>query len=247
MRDEELVALVSTPEVHTLEGAMIPRHSGVLPGLATALHRFVAARQPREVLEVGLGQGVSSVAILTALEHGRLTSIDPIQTRSWKGAGVAEIASLGLADRHRFIEDYDYFALPQLLRAGEHFDLAYLDGWHTFDYTLLDLFYADKLLDVGGVLVVNDCGWAAVDAAVRAFLAHREYVELPVNPPAYQAAYRGNGRVLPYGVGRLLRYVPDSKRGIVAKVLKGRIVRGEDRYFEKRSTTEPRWDHFTFF
>jgi hypothetical protein len=28
---------------------------------------------------------------------------------------------------------------------GVQVDFAFMDGWHTFDYTLLDFFYTDKL------------------------------------------------------------------------------------------------------
>ena len=247
MDDAELVALVSTVEVRTLAGTMTPRHSGVQPEFAVTLHRLVADRKPRAVLEVGMAQGVSSVAIMTALDNGRLTSIDPDETTRWQGVGVGELSRMGFADRHRLIEDYDYLALPMLLRAGERFDIAYIDGWHTVDYTLLDLFYIDKMLEVGGVVGVNDCGFAAVDAAVRMFLTHRDYVELPLNGPRYQLAFRGNGRVLPVGAGRLFGALPNSWRAFLTRLLKGRIVRGEDRYFEKRSAAEPNWDYFTFF
>src|SRR5207344_2539052 len=99
-----------------------------------------------------------------------------------------ELSRLGFSDHYRVIEKYDHLALPDLVRSGERFDIAYIDGWHTFDYTLLDLFYVDKMLEIGGVVGVNDCGFAAVDAAVRVFLAHRDYVELPLNEPVYQLA-----------------------------------------------------------
>ena len=36
------------------------------------------------------------------------------------------------------------------------FHLIYIDGWHTFDYTLVDFFYADLLLETNGVIVLDD-------------------------------------------------------------------------------------------
>ena len=154
---------------------------------------------------------------------------------------------MGLAEGHRLIEDFDYLALPDLLRAGERFDIAYIDGWHTFDYTLLDLFYIDRMLDAGGVVGINDCGFAAVDAAVRFLVTHRDYVELPLNRPRSQVTMRGNGRVLPRGIGRVVSVIPDEWGSFLAWVMKGRIVRSEDRYFEKRSASEPEWDFYKYF
>jgi predicted O-methyltransferase YrrM len=52
-------------------------------------------------------------------------------------------------------------ALPKLVadvRSGKEgkFDMVFIDGWHTFDYTLLDFFYADLLLKKNGVIMIDD-------------------------------------------------------------------------------------------
>jgi len=41
-------------------------------------------------------------------------------------------------------EDFDFKVLPRLLESGKKIDFAYIDGWHTFDYTLLDWCYIDR-------------------------------------------------------------------------------------------------------
>jgi hypothetical protein len=81
------------------------------------------------------------------------------------------------------MEDYDYFALPELLRRKLPVDFAYIDGWHTFDYTLLDFFYLDKMLKVGGIVAFNDCSWPAVEKAMRFVTSHRQYREISVGLP----------------------------------------------------------------
>ena len=40
------------------------------------------------------------------------------------------------------------------VQAKEQYDLIFIDGMHTFDYTLVDFFYADMLLPVGGLLIL---------------------------------------------------------------------------------------------
>lgn len=76
-----------------------------------------------------------------------------------------EEAGITFAD---FIETGSEFALPQLCeRLAGRFDFVFVDGWHTFDHTLLDCFYATRLLRVGGYLAVDDTAFASVRRAVE--------------------------------------------------------------------------------
>jgi predicted O-methyltransferase YrrM len=122
-----------------------------------------------KTLEVGCAYGLSSLYICAALQerHGAAhTIIDPFQNGYWDGVGVRNLEDAGL----RFftlIESRSEFALPKLLEQGEgQFDFVFIDGWHTFDHTLLDCFYATRLLRVGGHLAVDDVSFPSVRRAV---------------------------------------------------------------------------------
>lgn len=163
--------------------------AGLTPHDAELLQQVVQQRRPANCLEVGMANGVSSLVILENLpEGGRLTSIDPNQPTDWAGAGLRNIAAAGFADQHRLIDAPDYLALPQLLESGERFDLVFIDGWHSFEYVLLDLFYADLLLRPGGVMGFDDCEMAATRKALRFLTSHRPYTELTLRPPRYRAS-----------------------------------------------------------
>src|SRR4029450_11609121 len=132
---------------------------GVLPTEMDVIKGLVRSIKSRAALEIGMARGFSSVAILSALEpDGRLTSVDPFQLvpSGYGGAGVATVRSAGFAHRHTLIAEPDYVALPALLRNQQQFDFIFIDGYHSFDYTLLDFFYADLLLKVGGVVAFHD-------------------------------------------------------------------------------------------
>lgn len=210
-----------------------PMHSHLPQSYAEALFQAVLSERPITVVEVGMAMGTSSLAILSALREtggGRLVSIDPMQTSGWNGRGVAAIAAAGLADRHELIEDFDYRALPRLLDSGLQIDFAYIDGWHTFDYTLLDWWYIDRMLPARGVVVFNDCSWPAVDKAIRFVQTHRKYEEMDVGLP----------RVLtPKGdwLDQVKRRLPGGEPR----------RRSEDRYFRKKEAWEPSWDFFAPF
>jgi predicted O-methyltransferase YrrM len=214
-----------------LHGEAVPMHSDIGPEYADALYRTVLERRPAAVLEVGMAFGVSTLAILTGLEkaggNGRLISVDPFQTSQWKGCGLVAVRRAGLQGRHQTIEDPDYLALPRILAGGQQLDFAYIDGNHTFDYVLLDFWYIDRMLKVGGVVAFNDTYFPAIHKVMGFVTTHRKYEELNVGLP---------GRL--YDYGRL--------RGVTAGPGQFYIM-GQDRYFLKKEHWEPNWDFFADF
>jgi len=45
--------------------------------------------------------------------------------------------------------------------------MIFIDGWHTFDYTLLDLFYSFLLLKKNGYIVIDDALHPGVNKVVK--------------------------------------------------------------------------------
>lgn len=165
-------------------GQPVQIHSQIYPQYAEALYRTVLIHRPRLVIEIGMAFGVSSLAILTALRKvggaGRLISIDPHQSTQWKGCGVGAVARAKLLEWHELVEEFDYHALPRLLASGCRVDFAYIDGWHTFDHAMLDFWFIDKMMNVGGIVGFNDCIYPAVHKAISFVLTHRHYQEISV-------------------------------------------------------------------
>jgi len=165
------------------EGGFITQ--GMQPPELVRLYELVRANGARSALEIGMACGTSSLVIARALADnggGTLTSIDPFQTSSFERAGIRNLEAAGFAAMHRLIEEPDYVALPALLAEPPRFDFVFIDGWHSFDFALVDLFYADLLLAPGGVVALHDTAWPAVYKAVRFFEAHKPYERL--SPPA---------------------------------------------------------------
>ena len=194
--------------------------------LATALTAMVRREKPTLCIEIGMAFGISTLAILEGLgEGGRLISIDPFQNSDYAGFGLDLVARSGRAAQHELIEAPDYLALPQLLAQGQRPGFAYIDGMHTFDYVLLDGFYVDKLLPVGGVAAFNDCGFRSIHKYLRFFRSHRQYEELEAGlTPDYRG---GNPAITAF------------------RTLQRRS--NQDRYFRKRSDEEPAHNFFRNF
>jgi predicted O-methyltransferase YrrM len=231
--------MVTTRQTYTEAGERVGLQDEIYPPYAEALYEMIRRANPSVVLEVGMAFGVSSLAILSALRdgdrNGKLISIDPFQTASrYKGCGSAAIARAGLSGQHELIEDYDYNALPRLMASNTEIDFAYIDGWHTFDYTLLDWWYVDKMLTVDGIVAFNDCQFRAVKKVIRFILTHRKYAE--IDP--------GHVRFGGYGWKReLLRRLTFGHIEHMFRMLRGR----DDRYFKKLADWEPDWFFFARF
>ncbi len=228
--------LLTTRIARTPSGEAVPLDSFLDATHAEALFRHIRAQRPQVAVEVGMANAISTLSILTALEEnggdGRLVSIDPNQSTQWRDCGRAAVTRAGLSARHRVIEKPDSLALPELLAAGTRIDFAYIDGWHTFDYALVDFWYLDKMTPKGGVIAFNDCGWPAVTKAIRFVETHRRYCELDVGLP--QSYDRSLSLVT------LLRKLKHRRLGDYWR-------RREDRYFRKIEEWEPRWDFFAPF
>jgi predicted O-methyltransferase YrrM len=155
---------------------------------------LIRSSRARDVLEVGMATGSSSLAILSALQKsggGHLTSIDPFQLaplqavegmmRGFGSAGVNAVRTAGFEDMHTLMPVADYVAMPQLLDAGRRFDFIVIDGYHSFDYTMLDFFYSDLLLKSGGHLAFHDSTFPAVFRVCQFVQANKPYRR--VGPP----------------------------------------------------------------
>jgi predicted O-methyltransferase YrrM len=145
----------------------LPRHH------AEELARLVRDEGAASTLETGMAYGVSTVAMATGSSSH--VAIDPFQRTSWGGVGLLNAERAGVADRVRLIEERSDAALPALVAEGLSLDLALLDGMHLFDFTLVDFFFCDRMLRVGGLVLFHDTWMPAVRQAADYVLANRAY------------------------------------------------------------------------
>jgi hypothetical protein len=98
---------------------------------------------------------------------------------------MENVKASGLGRMHRLINDYDYIAMPDLVKSGEKFDMVFIDGYHSFDFTLIDFFYADLLLNDQGICAFHDTGYPAVHKAVQFILRNKAYKVIGPAPSVY--------------------------------------------------------------
>lgn len=129
------------------------------PAEGELIHKSIAAVQAKTTLDIGLGYGTSSMFICDALTQSGINNvqhiaIDPHQRdKTFRGIGLNNLKLAGYESLTRFVEQPSHQAL---LNEGVVLDFAFIDGYHTFDHTLVDFFYVDLMLKEGGIIVIDD-------------------------------------------------------------------------------------------
>lgn len=143
------------------------------------LARVAASVKPATSLEVGFAYGVSTLFICETLAKiggaARHIVVDPFQFSEWRGIGVKNVRAAGYEKFLELREQRSEIALPRLLDENTVLDMAVIDGWHTFDHALVDFFYINKMLRVGGVVVLDDSSMSSVGKLVDHVLSYGCY------------------------------------------------------------------------
>jgi hypothetical protein len=149
------------------DGSWYKLTSAISKTEADFLRSLISMSQPKTTLEIGCAEGVSSMVICDAIgRENKHTILDPNQSGHWKNMGVNNLKKAGL-ENFTLIEDYSEFVLPELLRKGEQYDFIFVDGWHTFDHVMLEFFYINRLLPIGGVVAFDDVALISLNRLMR--------------------------------------------------------------------------------
>ncbi|MFZ0637855.1 MAG: class I SAM-dependent methyltransferase [Candidatus Acidiferrales bacterium] len=171
--------ILKTGRVKTVDGRKTVRvQSETSPTICEFLKTLVVETTARVTLEVGLAFGVSALFICEGLREAggqRHIAIDPNQTTQYQGIGIENARRAGFGDLVELREEASYVVLPELLASGVELDFAYIDGWHTLDYALVDFFYVDLMLKVGGIVAMDDCYFNGVHPVCRYIATNRAY------------------------------------------------------------------------
>lgn len=144
----------------------------------TLFEELIQQNHLERTLEIGMAYGLSTLFICQSHHDkgsGSHIAIDPFQKTMWKSIGLLNIERAGLSEKLQLFEEFSYKVLPQLLVDGKKIDFAFIDGSHQFDYTLVDFFYIDKLLEIGGYMVFDDIWMPGIRKVVYYILRNMGY------------------------------------------------------------------------
>jgi len=179
---------------------IVPLNSNVKPLEGYLLYSLIKENNLKNILEVGMATGISSLFMTEALASQKyddqlLISIDPFQSSkdlenksaSWNNIGITNIKRAGLQSYHQLIEQKSFIAMPELIRRKYVFDLIFIDGMHLMDYTVSDLFYADLLTKPGSFIVLDDIKHKGVKKAYNYILKNYSHWVLIKKAIAYDS------------------------------------------------------------
>jgi predicted O-methyltransferase YrrM len=170
--------IVKSGAVTDAAGNTFEAASAVTLESGALLYDFVRAHTPQRTLETGMAFGLSTLFICQALEDngaGCHIAIDPFQESEFKSIGVLNVQRANLAHRFELQQAASDAVLPRLCDEGRTLDFAFIDGWHLFDFTLVDFYYIDKLLRVGGHVGFDDLWMPAVRKVIAFVLRNKPY------------------------------------------------------------------------
>jgi predicted O-methyltransferase YrrM len=195
------------------------RASSVTLEAGTLLYDLVRTLKPGRTLETGMAQGVSTLFICQAHRDnggGSHTAIDPFQEEWFHSVGLANIERAQLKELLRFYQAPSDEVLPELCARRERFGFAFIDGSHRFDNALVDFFYIDKLLDVGGYVAIDDLWIPAVRKVASFALKNAPYTLVRPSSnhgtPGWTRVLRAGRRIVQNPLGRdwALKFVPQN-------------------------------------
>jgi predicted O-methyltransferase YrrM len=153
-------------------GEKIPLHSNTSKEQGLFLQQVFDIVKPKKTLEVGLAYGISALFFLEKHREygsspGAHLAIEP--DNYWGTAAVYNIEKEGLLPYLQIRKDYSDRVLPSLSLEDYRIQLAYIDTTKQFDVVMQDVYFINKILDTGGVIILDDCGgnWPGVQRVAR--------------------------------------------------------------------------------
>ncbi|MFN2503613.1 MAG: class I SAM-dependent methyltransferase [Acidimicrobiales bacterium] len=188
------------------------------------LYGLVAGLQPRTVLEIGTFQGGSTMIMCAALDdlgEGRIVCVDPdprVDPQHW--ASIEHRATMVAAPSPEAVAE-------AARRAGAPFDVALIDGDHSFDGVVRDIEATLPTLADDAHLIFHDVHYFEVgDAIDRCLERHGDVlcdaglVSAGVTPHEEESP----GREVFWGGLRLLRYRRAGIRPVPEPVAEPELV-----------------------
>jgi predicted O-methyltransferase YrrM len=156
---------------------------------AEFVYETVRRIRPTTALEIGMAWGFSSVATCSALRDngvGVNIVVDPYQLSTYEGVGLVALEQYGLAPFAQYHAERSDLFLPRFWEGRRNrVQFGFIDGDHRIDAVFVDFYYINKLLDAGGVVILDDYQFSSVKAVSEYALKNFHYEVLQCDQPRF--------------------------------------------------------------
>ena len=155
-----LERIFQTSKIDGPDNQAIRLHSNTSKEQGYFIQKILDSVRPTRTLEVGLAYGISTLFILEKHReyknpHGCHVVIEPFP---WGGVAEHLIRQEKLHELADIRYELSDKILPRLYADNHRIQFAYIDTTKLFDTVLQDFYFIDKMLDVNGVIIFDDCG-----------------------------------------------------------------------------------------
>ncbi len=143
--------------------------------------------KPQRTLEIGMAYGFSTIYFLAAIKanhKGLHVAMDPFETSVWHSIGIKKVQELSMDSSFRFMPEYDFFAVPDMAREKQKFDVIFIDGNHRFDDVLLDFTLSDYICAEQGYIILHDLWMPSIKKVAKFIKNNRPDYEVQQDIPA---------------------------------------------------------------
>jgi hypothetical protein len=139
------------------------------------LYSLIKENHFTKVLQIGARNGIESLYIDEALRNSvsdvsdvSKPKFDIIMDEEYWNHNFEKYAFRKLKTKNKtWFKDEACIKLPQLLEGGMKYDMIVFKGDFLFDDALIEIFYSDKLLEVGGILYIRVDKFESLDKLVK--------------------------------------------------------------------------------
>jgi predicted O-methyltransferase YrrM len=142
-----------------------------------ALRQWICHEGATHTIEIGLAFGFSALYICEGLllnghANARHVVLDPWQSTAYANRGLDILAAAGVKPLVEFYGERSQLALPQFVKEGRQFDVAFVDGNHRFDAVFVDLYYLGQLVRKEGIIILDDYDLPGIKRAAGFFVSN---------------------------------------------------------------------------
>lgn len=197
-------------------------------------------RKPNaNILDIGVGKGVSTALFASMKNVNKVVGIDPYQSSEHHNSmfKLCELLSIP-TEKIILVEKKSIEAKSSLNKLGLMFDYVLVDGYHSFDSTLIDFLIGHDFLTDGGLIAFHDCFYKQKQKVLNFIIKNRDYEIVAQHPKCRRSMFV---RILRF-TSHLFRYKTNPIEGM--KYLNPIYTDSSLVVLRKKSGKEPQYWEF---